>query len=100
MPDTSNTLNRKLEAYATSRRKPSIPGFAADVNILSNYLACSAETSSELVVLIRSGENIHGQIDLDSHEIAAFDDAIEGEVQKVADFLARHYEGWPVSRAT
>jgi L-methionine (R)-S-oxide reductase len=71
-----------------------------DVNITSNYLACSAETSSELVVLIRSGEKIHGQIDLDSNEIAAFDDSIENEVQKVADFLARHYDGWSGSRAT
>lgn len=69
-----------------------------DVRLISNYLACSAETSSELVVLIRSGKKIHGQIDLDSHEIAAFDDAIEAEVQKVADFLARGYDGWPVSR--
>jgi L-methionine (R)-S-oxide reductase len=78
------------------RRNMNIP----DVNLLSNYLACSAETSSELVVLIRSGEQIHGQIDLDSHEIAAFDDPIEAEVQKVADFLARCYDGWPGSRAT
>ena len=78
------------------RRNMNIP----DVNLISNYLACSAETSSELVVLIRSGETIHGQIDLDSHEIAAFDDAIEAGVQKVADFLAHLYQGWPVPRAT
>ena len=64
-----------------------------DVNRISNYLACSTETSSELVVLIRSGDAIHGQIDIDSHDIAAFDDATEGEVQKVADFLAGLYEG-------
>lgn len=71
-----------------------------DVTMTSNYLACSAETSSELVVLIRSGDTIHGQIDLDSHQIAAFDDSIEREVQKVADFLARQYEGWSSSRGT
>jgi L-methionine (R)-S-oxide reductase len=63
-----------------------------DVNRISNYLACSTETSSELVVLIRSEDRIHGQIDIDSHDIAAFDDAIEREVQKVADLLARIYE--------
>src|SRR5438046_3215122 len=44
----------------------------ADVREASNYLACSAETRSELVVLIRSGEVIHAQIDIDSHEPAAF----------------------------
>jgi L-methionine (R)-S-oxide reductase len=63
-----------------------------DVTQLDNYLACSAETSSELVVLIRSGDRIHGQIDIDSHTKAAFDAAIETEVQKVADFLARLYD--------
>jgi GAF domain-containing protein len=75
-------------AAVAERRNMNIP----DVNMISNYLACSAETSSELVVLIRSGEKIHGQIDIDSHEIAAFDDPIEAEVQKVADILARLYE--------
>jgi L-methionine (R)-S-oxide reductase len=63
-----------------------------DVTLLDNYLACSAETSSELVVLIRTGDRIHGQIDIDSHTKAAFDGGVEGEVQKVADFLARLYE--------
>jgi L-methionine (R)-S-oxide reductase len=63
-----------------------------DVTQLDNYLACSAETSSELVVLIRSGDRIHGQIDIDSHTKAAFDGGVETEVQKVADFLARLYD--------
>ena len=63
-----------------------------DVNLISNYLACSTETSSELVVLIRSGDRIYGQIDIDSHNVAAFDDHIEAQVQKVADFLARLYD--------
>jgi GAF domain-containing protein len=63
-----------------------------DVSRLSNYLACSTETRSELVVLIRSGERIHGQIDIDSHDLAAFDESIEAEVQKVADLLARFHD--------
>ena len=70
------------------RRNINIP----DVKMISNYLACSAETSSELVVLIRSGDTIHGQIDIDSHDINAFDDSIENEVQKVADCLAKLYD--------
>jgi len=69
-----------------------------DVNRIDNYLACSAETSSELVVLIRSGETIHGQIDIDSHDVAAFDDTIEAEVQKVANCLAGLYRGRQVDR--
>src|SRR3990172_1208246 len=44
-----------------------------DVRKISNYLACSTETRSELVILIRSGERIHAQIDIDSHQVGAFD---------------------------
>ena len=64
----------------------------ADVRRISNYLACSSETRSELVVLIRTGERIHAQIDIDSHEVGAFDDEAVAGVQQVADALARLYE--------
>jgi len=77
------------------RRNLNIP----DVSRVSNYLACSTETRSELVVLIRSGERIHAQIDIDSHDLAAFDDSIEAEVQKVADLLARFHSRWANDRA-
>jgi len=63
-----------------------------DVTRLDNYLACSTETRSELVVLIRSGKTIHGQIDIDSHDVDAFGGGIEGEVQIVADCLAALYD--------
>jgi GAF domain-containing protein len=69
------------------RRNMNIP----DVRQVSNYLACSAETRSELVVLIRSGDEIHAQIDIDSHEVGAFDDATVQGVQRVADWLAGAY---------
>ena len=62
-----------------------------DVRLESNYLACSAETRSELVVLIRTGDTIHAQIDIDSHKVGAFDDGIVADVQRVADVLARAY---------
>jgi GAF domain-containing protein len=63
-----------------------------DVREITNYLACSTETRSELVVLIRSGETIHAQIDIDSHEIAAFDDASVEHVQAIANWLAGLYD--------
>jgi len=63
-----------------------------DVRKISNYLACSTETRSELVILIRSGDRIHAQIDIDSHQVGAFDDAAVASVQRVADWLARHYQ--------
>ena len=73
------------------RRNLNIP----DVSKVENYLACSTQTRSELVVLIRSGELIHGQIDIDSHELAAFDEEAVLEVQVVADWLARYYAARP-----
>ena len=63
-----------------------------DVRKISNYLACSTETRSELVILIRSGDRIHAQIDIDSHQVAAFDDVAVANVQLVADWLARLYQ--------
>ena len=43
-----------------------------DVRERPNYLACSATTRSEIVVLIRAGGRVVGQIDLDSDRVAAF----------------------------
>jgi len=69
------------------RRNINVP----DVTKASNYLACSASTRSELVVLIRRNERIFGQIDIDSHEYDAFDASAAAEVEQVADFLAEIY---------
>ena len=63
-----------------------------DVSKEPNYLACSSSTRSELVVLIRKGEDIFAQIDIDSHEVDAFDARTETEVRKVADWLAEAYD--------
>ena len=62
-----------------------------DVSQVSNYLACSAATKSELVVLIRESETIFAQIDIDSHEYAAFDQETVREVEYVANWLAQAY---------
>jgi len=70
------------------KRNMNIP----DVSKVSNYLACSTATKSELVVLIRKGEAIFAQIDIDSHELAAFDDEAVQLVENVADWLAGVYE--------
>ena len=62
-----------------------------DVSKAPNYLACSASTKSELVVLIRKGDRIFSQIDIDSHQYHAFDPDTVLQVEKVADWLARAY---------
>jgi L-methionine (R)-S-oxide reductase len=57
----------------------------SDVSTADNYLACSVETASELVVLIRNREGrILGQIDIDSHTLGAFGPEEEEAVRKVA----------------
>lgn len=61
---------------------------AADVRAAPGYLACNLETKSELVVLIRRGEEILGQIDVDSDVPAGFSAADEVAVREVADALA------------
>ena len=63
-----------------------------DVDKASNYLACSAETRSELVVLIRDGDEIFAQIDIDSHEVGAFDDSAVELTEQLAEWLAG---AWP-----
>ncbi|HWB40027.1 MAG TPA: GAF domain-containing protein [Gemmatimonadales bacterium] len=59
-----------------------------DVRAIENYLACNTWTRSELVVLIRRGEKILGQIDVDSDEPDPFTPEEEAEVRRVADALA------------
>jgi L-methionine (R)-S-oxide reductase len=59
-----------------------------DVHQADGYLACSIETKSELVVLIRRHDEILGQIDIDSDVPAGFDATEEAAVRTVADALA------------
>ena len=59
-----------------------------DVTAVGHYLACNAWTRSELVVLIRRGTTILGQIDIDSDVPDPFTPAEETEVRQVADALA------------
>jgi L-methionine (R)-S-oxide reductase len=59
-----------------------------DVRAITNYIACNAWTRSELVVLIRRGATVLGQIDVDSDVPDPFTPEEESEVKKVADALA------------
>jgi GAF domain-containing protein len=64
-----------------------------DVSSHDNYLSCSIETKSELVVLIRDSRGkILGQIDIDSHTRDAFGSSEEESVRQVAKELG---ELWP-----
>ena len=60
----------------------------SDVSQVENYLACDPDTRSEMVVLIRAGDEIYGQIDLDSSDEDAFTEDDEEAIAAVADKLA------------
>ena len=59
-----------------------------NVSKVENYLMCNPDVQSELVVLIRAGDDIFGEIDIDSEDAKVFDEGHEGAVQAVADKLA------------
>ena len=66
------------------RQDLNVPDVAAE----PEYLACSIETRAELIVLIRRGDEILGQIDVDSDVANGFDQAEQAAVREVADALA------------
>lgn len=59
-----------------------------DVRSIGNYIACNIWTRSELVVLIRRGPTILGQIDIDSDVPDPFTPEEQAEVRAVAEALA------------
>ena len=60
-----------------------------DVHAQDNYLACSLATKSEIVVPIYKGENLVGQIDIDSHELDPFTQEDHHLLEAVANFVAQ-----------
>lgn len=63
-----------------------------DVRKRDNYLACSLETRAEIVVLIRDGDRILGQIDIDSDIPNAFTSEDEHFLAQVADLLSQRLQ--------
>ena len=59
-----------------------------DVSAVDHYIVCDPRVKSEMVVLIRGGDEIFGLIDLDSRTVDAFTDEDSAAVQMVADKLA------------
>ena len=63
-----------------------------DVGIEANYLACSIDTKSEIVVPIRVRGSYRAQIDVDSHTAAAFDAVDRSALEDLAERMARRIE--------
>jgi GAF domain-containing protein len=64
-----------------------------DVNADPRYLACSVDTRSEIVVPIMAGNEVLGEIDIDSDRLAAFDAADRKLLESVAALLAGRMAG-------
>lgn len=58
-----------------------------DVTAESNYLACSLETKSEIVVPIMEEGAVLGEIDIDSHRKAAFDESDRRFLEELAGMV-------------
>jgi L-methionine (R)-S-oxide reductase len=65
-----------------------------DVRASPEYLACFLETRSEIVVPIRDGVRVVGEIDIDGNEVGAYDASDNAFLEKVAAKLAT-----PVAKA-
>ncbi len=63
-----------------------------DVNSDAEYIACSLETRSEIVVPIMRGDRVLGEIDIDSDVPAAFSESDRIFLQEVARALAMHWD--------
>lgn len=61
-----------------------------DVGKDTRYLSCFLSTQSEIVVPIKRGTKVVGEIDIDSDRPAAFDKNDKVFLKKVADMLSKH----------
>ena len=68
-PHTRIPLNQGICGAAASTGKTVV---VDDVSQDSRYLACSIETKSEIVVPVLVGGKVRGELDIDSHFLAAF----------------------------
>jgi L-methionine (R)-S-oxide reductase len=84
-PHTRIPLGRGICGAAATEKATII---VDDVNADPRYLACSLETQSEIVVPIMDGDQVLGEIDIDSDRPAAFDDRDRRLLEAVAALLA------------
>ena len=66
-----------------------------DVNADPRYLSCSIKTKSEIVVPIYVRGKVVGEIDIDSHNLAAFTDVDRRFLEDVAGIVSSYMESRP-----
>jgi L-methionine (R)-S-oxide reductase len=87
-PHTRIPLNQGICGAAASHKETII---VDDVDAGPRYLACSLETRSEIVVPIMRGNDVLGEIDIDSDKKAAFGPADRELLEAVAALLSRKF---------
>ncbi len=60
-----------------------------DVKAQNNYLACSIDVKSEIVVPLFRNNILYGEIDIDSHTINAFDDLDRWFLEEIGKLLEK-----------
>lgn len=78
-------------AAAVSGRTELVPDVSRD----PRYLACFASTKSEIVVPIRAGTRVIGEIDIDAKELSAFGPSDQAFLETVAALLATLWPAIP-----
>jgi L-methionine (R)-S-oxide reductase len=66
-----------------------------DVSSDNRYLSCSIKTKSEIVVPIYVHGKIVGEIDIDSHDLAAFAEADRAFLESAATIIGSYMEAHP-----
>jgi L-methionine (R)-S-oxide reductase len=66
-----------------------------DVAADPRYLSCSIDTRSEIVVPIYARDSVAGEIDIDSHDPAAFTDADRTFLEEAARIVGQYIEQHP-----
>ena len=89
-PHTHIPLGRGICGAAATEKATII---VDDVHSDDRYLACSLETKSEIVVPILSGQEVLGEIDIDSDRLAAFGEADCRMLEEIAALLAPRLTG-------
>jgi L-methionine (R)-S-oxide reductase len=88
-PHTRISLNQGICGAAASSGKTVV---VDDVKKDSRYLACSLETKSEIVVPIFVRGRVVGELDIDSHFLAAFGEEDRELVEHCAELIGKRLE--------
>jgi L-methionine (R)-S-oxide reductase len=72
-------------AAAAERRTMIVP----DVEQFPGHIACDAGSRSEIVVPVLRGNEVVAVLDLDSHELAAFDEVDAQQLGRVAELASK-----------